>query len=373
MYRIATVTFHHAHNFGSVLQAYALQEFIQQLFWEKGEEVQYQIINYYTEKQEKLYDILKQGLGAKNLIKNAIALCYIRDLKTKHDKFEVFLEQKCNLTKLYRTIDELIKDVPVADCYISGSDQLWNVRAKDFSDVYFLNFIKNGKKISYAASFGPLKINWSRYNVLKYKNLLKQYDAISVREPESKKNIEYLIAKESSVNVDPTLLLTKEQWRLIQSNADYEKGNYIFLYCLEPTKQQLCIANAISHKLGLPILILRYNNKYDILNHYVKKYDAGPEDFLAYIDHAALVLSSSFHGTAFSLIYNKPFYVFNGMNDNRISSLLTKTEMTERVLEKIEDIDKIVLDPPDNHTIETVLKNERDLSKEYFRRAFQLE
>ena len=141
------------------------------------------------------------------------------------------------------------------------------------------------------------------------------------------------------------------------------------MYCLEPSKEQLKIADEISKKLQLPIVILRYNNKNDMFNHFVKKYDAGPEDFLAYIDHAALVLSSSFHGTAFSLIYHKPFYVLNGINDNRISEILNKTNMTERSLESIEDIKNVNLNKPDEKMIDLFLENERVRSELYLREA----
>ena len=133
------------------------------------------------------------------------------------------------------------------------------------------------------------------------------------------------------------------------------------------------MADAISKKLNLPIVILRYNNKNDMFNHYVKKYDSGPKDFLAYIDHAALVLSSSFHGTAFSLIYHKPFYVFNGMKDNRISSILLKTGMTERSLECFEEIERVTLDKPDDKVIEALLNEERNASRMYLRRALEIE
>ena len=132
------------------------------------------------------------------------------------------------------------------------------------------------------------------------------------------------------------------------------------------------MADAISKKLNLPILILRYNNKNDMFNHFVKKYDAGPRDFLAYIDHAALVLSSSFHGTAFSLIYHKPFYSFHGMEDNRIRAILEKTKMEERSLASMEDIARVTLDGPNADAIEALLEEERSLSKAYLRQALEI-
>lgn len=372
MDKIATITFHRAHNFGSVLQTYALQEYICKMYKECNKEIQYQVIDFCSTEQKDLYSVFKPNVSWKNVIKNIITIPYAKKLQIKHRKFETFIEEEVNLTKKYCEERELLENPPVADYYISGSDQLWNVRTLDFSDVYYLNFVKSGKKLSYAASFGPLKIDWQHYVKEKYSHLLNDYDAISVRELGSKRNVEYLTGKQCQVNIDPTLLLSCNEWRKIQSNVDYNNGQYILLYCLEPTKKQLEIANAISGKLKLPIVILRYNNKNDMINRYVKKYESGPKDFLAYIDHAALVLSSSFHGTAYSLIYHKSFYVFDGMKDNRISEILRKTEMTERSIDSIKDIERVTLKPVDREKIDIVLAEERKRSKLYFQKVLQL-
>ena len=109
-----------------------------------------------------------------------------------------------------------------------------------------------------------------------------------------------------------------------------------------------------------------------MFNRYIKKYDSGPEDFLSYIDHAALVLSSSFHGTVFSLIYHKPFYVFGGMKDNRISTLLRKMNMRERALTEMKDVERVNLSMPDRQSIENVLENERRHSREYLKKALEI-
>lgn len=373
MKKIAVVTFHRAHNFGSVLQTYALQEYIKQIGNKFGTDIEYKVIDFYTETQEDMYNVYKSGRSIRNIIKNIIASFYVKELKEKHNKFEEFIMKNIHMTKRFITENDLKKDIPDADYYISGSDQIWNVRAKDFSDIYFLDFVNRGRKISYAASFGPLKIDWNQYDKEKYAHLLNEYASVSVREDGSQENIGYLTHQECCVNVDPTLLLNCEQWRKIQSDANYNEGQYILLYCLEPSKEQLKMAKAISKKLKLPILVLRYNNKNDMFNSFVKRYDSGPTDFLAYIDHAALVLSSSFHGTAFSLIYHKPFYVFNGMRDNRIAYILTKTDMVDHSLESLTDVERVTLKKPNEETIELFIKEEVNKSTEYFRKALEFE
>ena len=168
------------------------------------------------------------------------------------------------------------------------------------------------------------------------------------------------------------MLLNVEDWRAMESNANYNHGKYILLYCLEPTKEQISMTKLISKKFHLPVVTLKPTNKNDIVNTFVKKYDAGPEDFLSYIDHASLVITSSFHGTAFSLIYNKPFFVLNGMKDQRISSLLCRTDLESRSLERKSDIDKVNLQCPNYKKTLSFLNEEREKSYIYLIQALNI-
>lgn len=367
--KIATITFNHAHNHGSMLQAYALQQFICKLGEDANIDVDYKIIDFNTDKQRELYAVFKKDFSLKSIVKNSIAFLHVFALKKRHCKFEQFLKEYCNLTCRYSNQEDLEKNVPEADIYISGSDQLWNVRALDFSKVYYLPFVKRGKKISYAASFGPLKIDWRKYGETTYASMLSEYSAISTRETGSADNVEKLLGKRPEVHVDPTFLLTKEEWRNIQSDVNHKNGKYILLYCLEPSYEQMRMANLISKKLNLPILVLRYNNKNDWFNIFDHKYDAGPKDFLSYIDNAAMILSSSFHGTAFSLIYHKPFFVFNGMSDNRISSILTRTGLTDRSINSVSDVDNVKIRPLDDELVEKFISEERERSAQFLNKV----
>lgn len=372
MIKIATITFHGAYNFGSVLQTFALQEFVKDLYKSHNKSCEYSVINFRTEFQKSFYSIYKPWKNSKNIFKNIVAFNYFKVLKQKQIKFEKFLNEYVNLTDEVKNSEEIKKFSKNFDFYISGSDQIWNVRATDFEDEYYLDFVKSGKKISYAASMGPLDIDWNKYGVEKYRNLLNMYSSISVRETGTVDKVKFLIGKEPEVNIDPTFLLKKEEWQKIESNANYNDGQYILLYCLEPSKEQLAMAKAISKKLNLPIVVTKYNNKNDIINTFVKKYDSGPCDFLSYIDNAALVLSSSFHGTAFSMIYNKPFYVFNGMKDSRISSILKIAGIEERSIESITDIDRVTLDDVDFTAINEIIKKEQEKSRKYLVNALEL-
>lgn len=372
MTKIGTITFHGAQNFGSVLQTYALQEYVTNLYTENEKNCCYNVINFRTEYQKGLYSIYKSVKNPKNLLKNLVAFKYRKLLRQKQDKFELFLNNYINLTDEVKDDKEISRFANSFDYYISGSDQIWNVRAFDFEDEYYLNFVKSGKKISYAVSMGPLDIDWDKYGKNKYKAFIEEYSSVSVRETGTAAKVKYLIGEEPVVNVDPTFLLDKKEWQKIESDANYNDGKYILLYCLEPTKEQLNMAKAISKKLGLPILITRYNNKNDMINGFVKKYDSGPLDFLSYIDKAALVLSSSFHGTAFSMIFNKPFYVFNGMKDSRISSILKIAGIEDRSIESNDDIDRVNLEAIDFSAVNETIKNEQEKSKAYLIKALEL-
>lgn len=372
MKSIKTLTLHHAHNHGSALQTYALQRFVRNLVCEYGHGVDYQIIELHTRFQEHFYDVIKPWGTPKNIVKNLIAFLHYRVLKLRHAKFEAFLKDEFQLTPRYYNIEELMQNPPQADYFITGSDQIWNVRAQDFSEAYYLPFVTSGKRISYAASFGPLKIDWAKYDKEGITSMLSKYDAISVRETGSADNVETLLGSRPEVHVDPTFLLTADEWRKVQSDANYNDGKYILLYCLEPSKQQLQWAEQIGKKLNLSVVVTRYNNKNDWFNPFVHRYESGPRDFLSLIDHAALVLSSSFHGTAFSIIYHKPFYVFNGLTDNRISSILTRTDLCDRSIEKEEDINNVTIKPVNAEKIDAYLNAERKRSAEFLSKALDL-
>ena len=327
--KIAVLTFHAAHNFGSVLQTYALQEKVKNLFLSINKPIEYDVINFRTKYQKNMYNVFLKNNGLKPIIKNVLRIPYTLKYKTKHRKFEDFIKDDLHTTHEISNDEELTTLEKKYDCIICGSDQIWNIRAGDFSWNYLLpNY--DGKKVSYAASLGPMDIDWSKYDSAKYQSLVQKFDMISVREQKSSDNLMALKQLNCQINVDPTLLLSADEWRKISSNKNYKNGEYILLYCLEPTKTQLKMVHKISKELGLPVVATKYNNKNDYFNSFIKFYDCGPKDFLSLIDNAKYVITSSFHGTAFSIIFKKQFFVLDGMQDNRISNLLKITNLQDR-------------------------------------------
>jgi hypothetical protein len=339
MKRIAIITFHASHNYGSVLQAYALQQTIFKLL---NKECVCEIINFRSNKQNELYSLFKRNNNLKYIMKNAITIFYYKSLHSKFKKFEEFINNDLILSnEKYTAEEQLLKSNLNYDYYISGSDQIWNLQPIDFNWSYYLDFVSVGKKISYAASFGPRKQKMNNYESEKVTRLLKKYNCISVREEESYNTARKLSDKKIEIHVDSTMLLSKEEWNSLIKNVDIELPNceYIYFYTLNPSKETIIIVNKISKILNLPVVITKFNNKYDLINNYKKIYSAGPKDFIKLIKNAKIVLSSSFHGTVFSILFNKPFFAINGVKDFRIKTLLSKMSLEDRSIQ-INDIDE---------------------------------
>ena len=370
MKKIYTITFHSSYNYGSNLQAYSLQEYIKKLC---DYDCEYKIINLRTPIQRQMYEIDFDNLTIKKRLKTMLVGGYKKNYIEKQKKFEDFINNNLDITKEYTSLDELKKEKFEADYYISGSDQLWNLQAMDFDWSYFLEFINNGKKISYAASFGPKAQTWNEKEMQRVKDNLSKYSMISVREEGSFNNVKKLLEIEPEINVDPTMLLEKHDWEKIISKEPIYKGKYIFLYNLKGDKNILKIAKKVSKKLDMPIVVSKYGNKLELIYGFKKKYNSGPIEFLNLIQNAELVLSSSFHGTIFSILLNKPFFAINGAKDFRISTLLKKMELEDRSIE-IDNIDEKCKKIYDIHFAksEKLLDLERKKSEKYLKKALDI-
>lgn len=331
MKKVGIITFHAAHNYGSVLQAFALQKSIIDLGY------QCEIINLRTPKQLEVYSVLTKRKGPKYLLKNAYYILHLKNRKEKHKKFEQFIRDRYILSdKQYNSCNELMEDPPAYDFYISGSDQIWNLAPADADFAYFLPFVKTGKRISYAPSFGPIG-RLSQVQKDTIKEYIKDYDYVSAREVAGAGLIEDLTGKKTQVLVDPTLLLGKNDWNEIAKTVKAPE-KYIFFYTLFANQNMIKIVKSISKRLKLPVVTPYVSNQHDMLSGFIKVTDCGPEEFLSYLMHAQLIICSSFHGSVFSILYEKPFYSINGMDDLRVNTLLTKTALTSRAitLEEVE-------------------------------------
>lgn len=317
MKKVGIITFHAAHNYGSSLQAYALQKTLSSMGYDC------EIINFRTEAQKDQYTPLTKRKGLKYVVKNTYFLLNYSWRKAKYDKFEEFIDTKLIKSPTeYSSLEQLYNSQLPYTHYISGSDQIWNTAPNDANMAYFLPFVKDAKRIAYAPSFGQLGNIKRKDEIKKY---LSDYDYISVRDNFGQDFVKELIGIKAPILLDPTMLFTKDKWLKIIDNKPLIDGNYIFFYTLFADRAMIKLVKNISDILNMPVVISNISNQYEIFSGFKKYTKSGPLEFLNLVKNAKFVCTSSFHGTAFSILLHKPFIAINGEQDKRISTLLNMT------------------------------------------------
>ena len=326
--KIKTITCHDVYNVGASLQAYALQQYLMNL----GHDVE--IIDYKPDYLSKHYNIrvVSNPCFDRPVIRSlylAVKLPgRLKALKSERKKnFDRFRREKLKLTsKRYHSNEELITELPDADLFICGSDQIWNPLFKNGKDVaFFLDFVpKNKKKVSYAASFAVESISES--DKIRMRQWLCKLDAISVREKSGLSILESMGLKGSCV-CDPVLLLTREKWDSIIEPFDSEK--YLFVYDFDHSSFVVEVVRKIAKERNLKI----YSFFESPIADKVLK-NVGPQEFLGVIKNADIVLSNSFHATVFSVIYQKEFYVIEREEEinARMKDFLALLELEARFI-----------------------------------------
>ena len=338
--KVGVITFHSANNYGAVLQTWALQKVLKDLGTKPG------VVNYHPDIIDGLYDPMKLKKGVtRSLLKLKV---YIRNRKSliRYKKFKSFIRTKLNLIGDYRTYKDLVDARLNLDAYIVGSDQVWNPTHIDgFDPAYYLEFAEQGsKRISYAASLG------TDYIVAKYKNkmeeALKGFTAISVRERSVQIAVSELADKPVEVVLDPTLLLDIEDYDEIKIKSKYKKP-YILVYSIEKNAQLIEFANKISVSLGIPILQRRPSG--GLINQMEPFYTSDAGEFLGYIESAEYVITNSFHGTVFSVLYGKPFVsMLHTDTGKRTDDLLNELGLSSHILHDIKDFNNFDMFKIDN-------------------------
>lgn len=336
---IKTITCHNVYNYGATLQAYALQTYLQSL----GNEVE--IIDYAPRYHSwSCWNIPENStvykLASKNMFIHFLYACH-RWIKHKREtnlirekKFDEFDKKYLRLTtKHYINYEQLKQDPPKADIYIAGSDQIWNpVGGTGLDPAFYLNFGEAGiNRISYAASFGVSILNEHQKDIIK--NYLSGMDHISVRESTGLNILKSLNINSGVQVLDPVFLLDKATWlQLIGGTKKVVEGSYVLIYDFfqdDPNIQQL----AFEFKSMTGFNIVSVNNSGKLPYADVNISDASPLEFLSLINNANVVISNSFHATAFSIILNKEFYVYpviRHKNQSRMIDLLNQFQLSDR-------------------------------------------
>lgn len=326
--RVGIITFHAAHNYGSMLQAYALQQTISNM------DFLCEIINFRTQRQKDMYCLdFERGSVYERVKRFFIQLPYVSGLLDKHRLFEDFLQKELVLSeKEYSTLQKLEKANFSYDYYISGSDQIWNDICIDFDWAYFLPFVKSGSRIAYAPSMGPKPENFRKENTKQLEELLSNYDAISAREPRTAQYIERITSKRVPALIDPTLLLPIETWEELAGKQPLIAGKYIFLYSPWYNEKLYQMAAVLSEQYQMKVVVsqampyLSSAIKWRKFNVYPA---VGPKEFLNLCKNAQMVCCNSFHAVVFSVLFRVPFATLNGMKDSRVDNLLFLMGMKE--------------------------------------------
>lgn len=326
MTKVGIITFHRAKNYGAMLQAFALQQVISQKY-------DSYIIDYRSPYIEKSYYSFPKG--RKNFLKDLKLFMKFHRVKmgilVRNIRFRYFRKKFFRTTQPYFP-DTIYNANDNFDLFVSGSDQIWNMRWSDHDWNYFLEFAQENKKCSYAASISkPIE----KKDEQRIKFNLESYQKILVRE---KKGIEVLkelgIEKEICAVCDPVFLLKKADWKHLFLLKPPRRKKYVLLYLVARQSYGIEFAKNLARQKGIELIYLNQLGFCQLPDGMINVPSAGPIQFLEYILYAEDVITTSFHGLAFSLIFQVPFFYEvcrDGGNDNsRIENIAGIFEVQHR-------------------------------------------
>ncbi len=333
--KIKTITCHDVGNVGASLQAYALRAYLSTL----GHDVR--IIDYKPGFKSK-YHILFQVNNPK-FDKPFIRFAYcaaklperIKWLKSeKHKIFREFKQNYLPTTKLYNSIDALRADPPEADVYFAGSDQIWNPVLPNGKDPsFYLDFVPQGKiKASYAASFSVSELPETLTSEVKSR--LSRFDYISVREKSALDILKSLGITNGVQVLDPVFLLSRAEWENLAENITF-KDKYILVYDFDRCNKIKKAAIKLAAETDCKIYSI-FETDYAHRCFSTK----GPLEFISLVKNAEYIISNSFHASAFSIIFEKQFWVFNREEDinTRMCDLTESLGIADRLVSDKENI-----------------------------------
>ena len=352
-------------NFGSMLQAYALATIIER-FGYSVEFINYWRYGYTT--ADKVRTFLKDSsLG--NLLRRVVfalsALLFYAPLRRRLRRF---VTERFHFTRPYHSIEGLRNNPPSGDIYLSGSDQIWNgVHNNGIDHAFYLDFGKS-PRIAYAASAGMEEFSGRELPIIK--DLLSNYDAISVRESQTCSYLKSLGLKDVRHVLDPSLLLTMEEWkRIINYKSNTSKDKYLLVYSVERFDNDFVFSQAkkLAQELNLKVYVVCTTYPVNVEKYNFSKVYAlaSVSTFLRLMINASFVVACSFHGMAFAINFNKEFVsiLVNKFNI-RMESLANLLNITHRIIRN-EDISCKLLLPINYAEINIRLEQERKSSLQF--------
>lgn len=341
------ITFHKSNNYGAVLQSYALKTVLSRYctpFFIKHENAT--IAQWHSIRPPMPTNIKKMR---EFIIKT---LCYFPALKK---------QQRFNRFRAHYLPE---RDAEQGDFFISGSDQVWNYVCNDFNNAYFLDFAEKAKRNSYSASFGFDEIP-NEYIDL-YHSLLSDFNRISVREKTGSTILKKLINRDVPVTLDPTLLLSKDEWSALIKKRIHKKP-YLLVYAFDATKTIANFVNRLAEERKLDVIVLLPTKAFWQKSAFKNaKYlgNVSPEDWVQYFYYADYVVTNSFHGMAFSINFQKTFSAELRPEPSKINSriidVLSLFKLNDRYIDRPNATKEIDYAP-----VHEILNSERQKSMDY--------
>lgn len=364
--KIDIITLHRAQNYGSVLQVFALQKQIEKL----GHQAY--ILDYYPERYTNK-GLLKRLKNKSSRFNNPLVLLIAKLLiypsyLKKGIQFNKFMDY-LNLEKpSFATNEEGMGRFTDADAYCAGSDQIWNSHWNEgVEKALFLDFVPKGKLcLSYAASIGLSNIPANEIDETKL--LLDKFEFLSLREDKGVELVRELGRTDAVQCLDPTLLMSKEEWSLYADDS-YKGKEYVLTYNLHHDHEIDKCAKAIASKYHLQIRNISYN-WHDIVRHGHLDWCPTVEGFLGLIKNAKYVVADSFHATAFSIIFEKPFVVITPeVASSRLSSLLKMLGLDDHNINKFTSL-KVIEQPIDYIRVKSIIVTKQRESISFLNKVF---
>jgi hypothetical protein len=348
------ITFHFAHHYGAQLQAYALMRAIRNI----GADCE--IIDYRLLDSTKASRLFQGGFSPITVLRNLHTLAHYAPLKLRDKRFREFVSDNMTVgAKRYSCYQDLLDNPPYYDTYVCGSDQIWNpfiFENKRFDPSFFLAFAKDKPLASYAPSFGETMIPEDMYAELT--GYLSAFSHISVREKRGADMIKKITELDAQVTLDPTLLLNGNEWGSL-ARADKQRKPYTLCYFIsDPGGLAMISADMGRQAVQLAGTRRRIAGANELV------FNAGPREFLGLFQNADFVLTNSFHGTVFSILFNKPFICGvcgEHKRESRLGNLLGTLGLLSRL-----DGD---MSPIDYTEANRLLKEEREKSMAFLRTA----
>lgn len=355
------VTIHNSGNYGANLQAFATQMVLSRWCdcW---------VINYQNRYMMKGLDTVRFGASKLYMYLAIHDILHYKRRKKKISRFENFQAKHLNLTQPV-TEQELLAGVcSNFELYISGSDQIWNPNVTNHrvDPIYFLEMApQNARHISYASSLGGFDFS-DQENAERIREYLKKYQCVSVRESSSAKMLSSQFGIQAATVLDPTLLLTAQEWKdTLQTKA--VSKDYILVYALRTQKKLIQCALQLGKRFGLKVHVIG-ETMFPVRG--VKVLDTiGPCEFVQEISNAAFLLTNSFHGVAFASNFKIPFLsIGNSASVNRVNDYLRSINMLNRqvTLEQAQDLKDLSCDFEE---ADQLLAQLRENSLEYLKQA----